>query len=99
MFARGLLTGLGVTLRNLARRSVTVHYPDALPELPPRSRGVIALMEENCTVCMLCSRECPSWCIYIDSHKEEVVVPGAARSRQRNVLDKFAIDFSLCVYS
>jgi NADH-quinone oxidoreductase subunit I len=47
---------------------------------------------------MLCARECPDWCIYIDSHKEEVVVPGAARSRQRNVLDKFDIDFALCMY-
>jgi NADH-quinone oxidoreductase subunit I len=59
---------------------------------------VIALLEENCTVCMLCARECPDWCIYIDSHKEEVIVPGAARARQRNVLDKFDIDFSLCMY-
>jgi NADH-quinone oxidoreductase subunit I len=47
---------------------------------------------------MLCARECPDWCIYIDSHKEEVLVPGAARPRQRNVLDRFAIDFSLCMY-
>lgn len=67
-------------------------------DLPPRSRGVIALFEENCTVCMLCARECPDWCIYIDSHKEEVVVPGGSRPRQRNVLDRFAIDFSLCMY-
>jgi NADH-quinone oxidoreductase subunit I len=27
-----------------------------------------------------------------------VVVPGAARARQRNVLDRFDIDFSLCMY-
>jgi NADH-quinone oxidoreductase subunit I len=56
-------------------------------------------MDENCTVCMLCSRECPDWCIYIDSHKE--TVPAATeggRSRTRNVLDRFAIDFSLCMY-
>nr|MDQ3384081.1 NADH-quinone oxidoreductase subunit I [Actinomycetota bacterium] len=69
---RGLLTGLVVTLRQMTRRSVTAHYPDAMPELPPRSRGVIALIEENCTSCMLCARECPSWCIYIDSHKDVV---------------------------
>jgi NADH-quinone oxidoreductase subunit I len=66
--------------------------------LPARSRGVIGLLEENCTVCMLCARECPDWCIYIDGHKEEVRVPGAARPRQRNVLDRFDIDFSLCMY-
>ena len=99
IFGGGLLTGLKVTWRNLARRSVTAHYPDELPALPPRSRGVIALIEENCTVCMLCARECPAWCIYIDSHKE--AVPPATeggRERSRNMLDRFAIDFSLCMY-
>ncbi|MFZ5869261.1 MAG: 4Fe-4S binding protein [Actinomycetota bacterium] len=95
---RGLARGLAVTLRTLTRRTTTAEYPDVLPQLPPRSRGVIALLEENCTVCMLCARECPDWCIYIDSHKETVEVEGAARARQRNVLDRFAIDFSLCMY-
>jgi NADH-quinone oxidoreductase subunit I len=95
---KGLVTGLAVTFGTMTRRADTRQYPDVEPELPPRSRGVIALIEENCTVCMLCARECPDWCIYIDSHKEEVVVPGAARPRQRNVLDRFAIDFSLCMY-
>jgi NADH-quinone oxidoreductase subunit I len=94
----GLAKGLAVTLKTMTKRSHTRQYPDVEPALPPRSRGVIALFEENCTVCMLCARECPDWCIYIDSHKEEVVVPGAARARQRNVLDRFAIDFSLCMY-
>jgi NADH-quinone oxidoreductase subunit I len=96
---RGLARGLATTFGRLTRRSVTAQYPDSLPELPPRSRGVIALFEENCTVCMLCARECPDWCIYIDSHKEEQppATPGG-KPRQRNVLDRFAIDFSLCMY-
>ena len=66
--------------------------------LPPRSRGVIALLEENCTVCMLCARECPDWCIYIESHKQTAPTPDSGRPRVRNVLDRFAIDFSLCMY-
>ena len=82
-------------------------------------------------MCMLCARECPDWCIYIDSHKEPVPSaappgmtggrrspgaggpgagahgaggPGAGgpagrgRQRVRNALDRFAIDFSLCMY-
>ncbi|MFI8853194.1 NADH-quinone oxidoreductase subunit I [Streptomyces sp. 891-h] len=99
MFGSGLAKGLAVTLRTMTRRSVTEHYPDTQPELPPRSRGVIGLFEENCTVCMLCARECPDWCIYIDSHKETVppAAPGG-RERSRNVLDRFAIDFALCMY-
>ncbi|HZB48047.1 MAG TPA: NADH-quinone oxidoreductase subunit I [Mycobacteriales bacterium] len=96
--ATGLARGLAVTLRTMTRRAATRQYPDVPPDLPPRSRGVIALFEENCTVCMLCARECPDWCIYIDSHKETVQVEGATRPRQRNVLDRFAIDFALCMY-
>ena len=96
---RGMAKGLAVTLRTMTRRTVTHQYPDVQPELPPRSRGVIALLEENCTVCMLCARECPDWCIYIDSHKETLpAVDPNARARTRNVLDRFAIDFSLCMY-
>ena len=38
----GLAKGLAVTLRTMGRRSVTQQYPDVKPELPPRSRGVIA---------------------------------------------------------
>ncbi len=95
----GLVKGLATTARTLAIPTHTREYPDVLPALPARSRGVIALTEENCTSCMLCARECPDWCIYIDSHKETIpaTTPGG-RDRQRNVLDRFAIDFSLCMY-
>jgi len=98
-YGAGLLKGLAVTWRNLTRRSVTAQYPDVRPELPPRSRGVIALQEENCTVCMLCARECPAWCIYIDSFilKATATTEGG-RDRSHNVLDAFDIDFSLCMY-
>jgi NADH-quinone oxidoreductase subunit I len=94
----GLARGLAVTLRTMTQRSVTRQYPEVQADLPPRSRGVIALLEENCTVCMLCARECPDWCIYIDSHKETVPDPGGGRPRAHNVLDRFAIDFALCMY-
>src|SRR4029453_13312065 len=94
----GLLKGMGVTFRTMTRRAATQQYPHVKPKLPARTRGVIALIEENCTVCMLCSRECPDWCIYIDSHKETVAPKEGGRARTRNVLDRFAIDFALCMY-
>jgi NADH-quinone oxidoreductase subunit I len=94
----GLLKGLGVTFKTMSRRAATRQYPHVKPDLPARSRGVIALIEENCTVCMLCSRECPDWCIYIDSHKEQVAPKEGGRARTRNVLDRFAIDYALCMY-
>jgi NADH-quinone oxidoreductase subunit I len=94
----GLLKGLGVTLKTMTRPAATRQYPHVKPDLPARSRGVIALIEENCTVCMLCARECPDWCIYIDSHKEQVAPKEGGRARTRNILDRFAIDFALCMY-
>jgi NADH-quinone oxidoreductase subunit I len=94
----GLLKGLGVTFKTMSRRAATQQYPHVKPNLPARSRGVIALIEENCTVCMLCARECPDWCIYIDSHKETVAPKEGGRARTRNILDRFAIDFALCMY-
>ena len=95
----GLAKGIAVALRAMTDGDGTPGYPDTQPALPPRSRGVIGLFEENCTVCMVCARECPDWCIYIDSHKE--TLPPATphgRERTRNVLDRFAIDFALCMY-
>ena len=91
-------------------------YRPAGTELPARSRGVIALVPELCTSCMICARECPDWCIYIDSHTETLppahpeTLPPAhpetlrpaptsrGRERTRAVLDRFAIDFGLCMY-
>src|SRR4029453_12665151 len=93
----GLLKGLGVTFKTMTRPAATRQYPHVKPDLPARSRGGIALIEENCTVCMLCSRECPDWCIYIDSHKEQVAPKEGGRARTRNILDRFAIDFALCM--
>lgn len=92
--ALGMIEAMKVTLRTMLSRAVTVHYPEERVELPPRTRGVIALLEENCTVCMLCAKECPCWCIYIEGHKEQK--PG--KRKPVNALDRFAIDYGLCMY-
>jgi formate hydrogenlyase subunit 6/NADH:ubiquinone oxidoreductase subunit I len=94
----GLIRGLLVTLRHLLSRSITQQYPHEKPDLPPRTRGVIALKPENCTVCWKCSRECPDWCIYIEAHKETHEPASGGRARSVKVLDRFAIDYALCMY-
>jgi NADH-quinone oxidoreductase subunit I len=96
---KGLLKGLGVTFRTMMKPAVTVQYPHEREDPPGRARGVIALKEENCTVCMLCARQCPDWCIYIEGHKEKRP-PRRAGGRERTVsiLDRFDIDYALCMY-
>ena len=103
----GLIKGLGVTFGEMVKTlkpdsrgggPVTVEYPHVKEDPAPRARGVIALHEENCTSCMLCSRECPDWCIYIDAHKEAHDPASGGRARSAKILDRFAIDYALCMY-
>jgi NADH-quinone oxidoreductase subunit I len=68
------------------------------PRVQTIARGVIALIPSACTSCMLCVRECPSWCITIDAHAEQVTEEGARRPKSVSVLDDFRIDYGLCMY-
>ena len=95
----GLLKGMRLTFKTMVKRAPVTMYPDE-KEIPvPRARGVISLDVEACTVCMLCARECPDWCIYIEGHKQ-LAPPRRAggKPRQVNHLDPFDIDYALCMY-
>jgi NADH-quinone oxidoreductase subunit I len=99
----GLFKGLGVTFGILKDTIVdganTVQYPHEKEAPPIRARGVIALHEDNCTACMLCARSCPDWCIYIEGHKQLAPARRAGgKPRQVNHLDRFDIDYALCMY-
>ena len=103
---KGMMKGMGVTFTTMVKTLVnpkkhlaTVNYPKVKETPVPRARGVIALDQEACTVCMLCARNCPDWCIYIEGHKEEKQPdkPGG-RVRVRATLDRFDIDYALCMY-
>lgn len=96
---KGLFGALGLTLRTFFKKSVTVQYPHEKEVLAPRTRGVIALKEENCTVCMLCARECPVWCIFIEGYKDQGPPRReGGKPRLAQKLDRFDIDYSLCMY-
>ncbi|MDH3518533.1 MAG: 4Fe-4S binding protein [Acidimicrobiia bacterium] len=106
LLGKGLATGLAVTFKTMVKTLflpgkylATVNYPKVKETPVPRARGVIALDQEACTVCMLCARSCPDWCIYIEGHKEEKAPdkPGG-RVRVRATLDRFDIDYALCMY-
>ena len=95
----GIVKGLKDTFLTMLRPAVTVQYPRERETIAPRARGVIALKEENCTVCMLCARQCPDWCIYIEGHKDKEP-PRREGGKPRTVskLDRFDIDYGLCMY-
>lgn len=59
----------------------------------------IKLIYDKCTSCMICVRECPTWCIALSSHAEPIPgSPPGPRQRTHNILDAFSIDWSLCLY-
>jgi NADH-quinone oxidoreductase subunit I len=92
--AGALGRAMGVTLRNLARKPVTIHYPDVKREYPERFRGVLALTydpetgEENCIGCRLCEYVCPPQVIRVEMLKAE----------KRNYAKTFALELYACEY-
>lgn len=92
--ASSLVTGLGVTLKNLWRKPVTERYPHTEPELSPAFRSAIKLIRfdetntHDCIACMQCVRICPSFCITVDGTRHEGVKGKRAEG--------FLVDYALC---
>jgi NADH-quinone oxidoreductase subunit I len=85
---------LRVTLVNLFRKPVTVHYPDVTRAYPDRYRGVLALTydpatgEENCIGCRLCEYICPPQVIKVEMLKAE----------KRNYAKAFTLELYACEF-
>jgi len=89
-----LWQGLGVTWRNLFRKTVTVQYPDEKTPQSPRYRGLHALRrypngQERCIACKLCEAVCPALAITIES---DVGADGTRRTT------RYDIDLFKCIY-
>ncbi len=88
------LDSLVITLKNLARKPVTVQYPRERRQTPERFRGVFALTtnpetgEENCIGCRLCQNICPSQIITVVPEKRE----------KRAYAKDFTLDMNACIF-
>ena len=92
--ARAAGTAMAMTLRNLFRAPVTVHYPRVTRPYPDRFRGVLALTydpetgEENCIGCRLCEFICPPQVIKVEMLKAE----------KRNYAKLFTLELYACEF-
>ena len=83
-----------ITLLNLFRKPVTVHYPTVKRVYPNRFRGVLALTydketaEENCIGCRLCEYVCPPQVIKVEMLKAE----------KRNYAKTFTLELYACEF-
>ncbi|MBI5379135.1 MAG: NADH-quinone oxidoreductase subunit NuoI [Nitrospirae bacterium] len=67
-----LFKGMGVTLRCLFQKPITVQYPEERREQYDRTRWRHRLLRwedglERCVGCSLCAAACPSHCIYVEA--------------------------------
>jgi NADH-quinone oxidoreductase subunit I len=91
---RAVGRAMKVTLINLIRRPVTVHYPDKVRAYPDRYRGLLALTydketgEENCIGCRLCEYICPPQVIKVEMLKGE----------KRNFAKVFTLELYACEF-
>jgi NADH-quinone oxidoreductase subunit I len=78
-----LLKGLGISVKYMFKRPVTLNYPHEKGPLSPRFRGEHALRrypngEERCIACKLCEAICPAQCIVIEAEPRD---DGSRRTR------------------
>ena len=94
VIVRAVLRAMRVTLVNLFRKPVTVHYPDKTRTYPDRYRGLLALVydkdtgEEACIGCRLCEYVCPPAVIKVEMLKGE----------KRNYAKTFSLELYACEF-
>lgn len=77
---RAIAQGLGVTLKHLFRKPVTLQYPEQRPVLPARHRGRHQLQRhenglEKCVGCELCALACPAKAIFVEGAENPADAP------------------------
>jgi NADH-quinone oxidoreductase subunit I len=62
----GLLKSMATTMKNaIGTEAYTVEYPEEVPEVSPRFRGVHKFSQERCIWCRQCENVCPNDTIQI----------------------------------
>ena len=98
---RGVLRGLGTTLRTHFSKPVTIQYPDEKAPLAERFRGFPALLwddevgESKCTGCATCARSCPTQVIKVTAKDNEKFQEG--KSKRRRIVDSYFLNLAGCI--
>lgn len=90
MYGKGLIKGLGITLKHHFGKKMTVQYPEEMPHLYDRFRGHLYLEFEKCIACGMCTRTCPNGVLSLEDARD----PNAKKKK----LMKYTIDLQYCMF-
>ena len=63
-----------LVLRSLFKKPATLMYPVVPRVWEERTRGHIGIVEEDCILCGICMRKCPTNCITVDRNKRKWII-------------------------
>jgi formate hydrogenlyase subunit 6/NADH:ubiquinone oxidoreductase subunit I len=90
-----IFEGMAVTLSYMARKPITIQYPDRIPKpvpemLPSTYRGVLEVDLKICTGCLACMKRCPIDIIRIETFRDV--------EAKKNYMTRFDIDIAKCMF-
>lgn len=85
----GIFKGMGLTIRYLFSKAITLQYPEEKREMTPRFRGMLRVDIQKCTGCKLCPKACPD--NLID------VITGVS-SEGRKITNVWLVDIGRCYF-
>ena len=91
---------MGVTLKHLGKKPVTVEYPDVAIPIYPRFRGKHYLRRyengmERCISCQLCEAACPTGAIFVEAAENNPENPTSPGERYAKA---YEINLLRCIF-
>lgn len=101
LYLWNIAKGMGITLKHIFKKKVTIQYPEERREFSPVFRGLHVLNRdeegrERCTACGLCALSCPAEAITMEAAERQ---PGEEHLyREEKYAVRYEINMLRCIF-